>query len=118
LGLSYNLSNNEFLTNFEPSEIRDENREVFVGLKNKSTDSSLERLELLSFAAESEMKEQQLDPNSELGKTASELKKLILKEEMQELANKIAMAEKSKDRATVEQLSKRYVLLSNQLKNY
>ncbi len=74
--------------------------------------------ELLIFSAEMDMKEQELEAKTELPKIVSELKKLIFKERMQKLAAQISEAEKVKDKNLIEQLSKEYVILSNQIKNF
>ena len=118
LGLTINLGDKQFLSQFSPADFRDDNREIFIGLNEGEPNSTSSKFQLLSFAAQTQMQEQQLDAKQELNKIAAELKKLIIKEQMQELANKISEAEQAKNKTAVQELSKEYVLLSNQIKNF
>jgi DNA primase len=76
-----------------------------------------EKKDLLIFSAETDMQEQQQDAKTQLPILANELKKIILKEKMVEIASKISLAEHLKDKNLVEKLSKEYIELSKQIKN-
>jgi DNA primase len=72
--------------------------------------------ELLLFAAETDMQQQQLEPNAELARAAGELKKIILHERMTEISNDLVNAEKTKNRELREKLSIEFTKLSQQMK--
>ncbi len=77
-----------------------------------------ERKELLIFGAETDMREQQLDPKAELPRAVREYQKLVTHDRMMKLAEQITIAEKQNDKKQVEELSKEYVTLSQQVKNF
>ncbi len=125
LGLTINLGDNQYLKEFTASDFRPELRELFDQLQQSSLGldglkkgypQSAPLLDLLAFSADIDIKEQQLIAEAELERTSSELKKTIVRERMQELSLKISQAEQLKDKKTVEELSKEYVLLSQELK--
>ncbi len=120
LGLSLLNKANQHLTQFSSADFSQDKRELFESLiKQEPIPAKLtELVELLSFAAEMDMKEQQLDAKAELARVSSEFKKMVLKQRMVDLANKISNAEHLKDKNLVAELSKEYVLLSSQMKNF
>ncbi|HEX5429511.1 MAG TPA: DNA primase [Patescibacteria group bacterium] len=75
-----------------------------------------DKRELLMFAAETETAEQDLDPATELARTASELKRLILRQKMERVTSDLMAAEKNKDRNLTEKLSVEFAKLSQQMK--
>ncbi len=117
LGLSLSLGNLEYLSHFQASDFEANNQETFTQIvSGKNLDK--DKKDVLVFGAEMDMKEQQLNPATELPKVASELRKLIAKERMQKLAEQISAAERSKNKELVEELSKEYTVLSQQVKNF
>gem|GEM_PF-6097838 len=76
-----------------------------------------DKKELLQFAAEMDIKEQQLDAKQELERVASELRRLITKQKMMALAEQIKIAEQEKNQRLMEELSKEYVMLGKQISN-
>ena len=98
LGLSLLLRDFQYLKDLGLSEILEDNRK-----------------ELLIFSAETDMNEQQLDAKVELPKIAAELKKLITKEQMLALTEKISLAEQKKDKQLLDELTQEYVTLSKQV---
>lgn len=72
-------------------------------------------LELLVFAAEVDLKEQQLDPKIELPKIADQLKQLVIRQRMHELSELIKNAEQNRNKTMIDELSKEYVTLSQQI---
>jgi DNA primase len=101
LGLSILLKNDQFIKELGLIEPNDP-----------------EKRELLVFSADMDMKEQLLDPKAELPKVAAEYRKLVTKDRMKELAAQITLAEQQKNKQLVEELSKEYVTLSQQVKNF
>jgi hypothetical protein len=75
------------------------------------------QIELLTFVAETEIKTDELEPQSEVIKTAAELKRERIKARMQLLPDLIKAAEDSNDQNQVAQLSQEHITLSQQLNN-
>lgn len=75
-----------------------------------------DRKELLVFAAQTEMAEQNLDAGSELPKVAAELKKLMLKSRMEELSRELVAAEQSHNKDLQQKLSVEFTKLSQQIR--
>ncbi|MEJ0021828.1 MAG: toprim domain-containing protein [Candidatus Doudnabacteria bacterium] len=73
-------------------------------------------LELLVFAAEIDLKEQQLDPKTELPKIADQLQQMVIRQRMQELSEQLKNAEQNKNKILIDELSKEYMILSNRIK--
>ena len=117
LGLSINLADASFLAQFLPTDFRDENRPLFADLLALRRPADQFRAELLSFSADVDMKEQQLDPQPELAKTASEFQKLLTRQRMLELGSQLALAEQAQNKAAVEQLSQEYAELAKKISN-
>ncbi|HTL39646.1 MAG TPA: DNA primase [Methylomirabilota bacterium] len=118
LGLSLLLKDNQFLSQFTPDNFRSDNQEIFNALKEGRKNIDPFKAELLSFGADMDVKEQNLDAGSELVKTAKDLHKIILHDSMMELTSQISTAELNKNKEMIEQLSKKYLALSKEMGNY
>ncbi len=117
LGLSINLKTNEFLNQLRPENFTGSRVEIYKTLLVRIPDKLTPEMELLSFAADMDVKEQELDAKAELPRAVSELRKLVTKERMQQLAEQITLAEQQKNKSLVDELSKEYVTLSQQVRN-
>ncbi|MEO8065548.1 MAG: DNA primase [Candidatus Doudnabacteria bacterium] len=84
-----------------------------LGLAEPSDDKK----EFLKFAAEVDMREQGLDSKLELPKIAAALKQMTIHQRMMELSEKIKNAEQNKNKGLIDDLSKEYVTLSQQVDN-
>lgn len=125
LGLVLTTGANQCLTDFEAQDFRADLRPAFELLKasspaalgglKKARPDLAQTLDLLDFAAHSEVDEERLDPKQELAQTAHELEKLILKERMERLAADLKIAEQQKDKERLNKLSEEYVSLSRKM---
>jgi DNA primase len=117
LGLSLLLADNQYLSDFKASDFEANNQNTFTQITT-GKDLDKDKKEVLVFGAETDMREQELDPKVELPKIATEFRKFITKERMMALAEQITIAEKQNDKKTVQELSEEYVALSQQVKNF
>ncbi len=99
LGLSLLLKNDQYLKELGLAKPEDKDRQ-----------------ELLIFAAETDTKEQGLDPAAEFRRVASELHKIIIKKRMEQLSSDMAAAEKLKNRELTEKLSVEFTKLTQEMK--
>jgi len=125
LGLSLVLKDNKHLEGLDQADfnpnlqglvaaILAESDPIVIGTKIPDLKS---QIELLTFIAETEIKEDELVPESEIAKTALELKRERVKARMQILPDLIKVAEDSHDQDLVAKLSQEHITLSQQLNN-
>lgn len=125
LGLSIGQKNSGMFAQFRPEDFG-QRAEIFRIISQATPDlAKLSQehpehasvLELLVFAAEVDLKEQGLDPKTELPKIAGQLKQMVVRQRMQELSEMIKNAEQNKNKTLIDDLSKEYITLSNQVNN-
>jgi DNA primase len=113
LGLVLQLKNPEELAGLALEDFNEENREVFrLVLENKFSAESSEkdlsyRIDLLSFAAKVEVEERAQDPKIELKRVASEFKRMVWKQKLEQIAAELGNAEKERNKPLVDELSKK-----------
>jgi DNA primase len=126
LGLSLSQKNSQFLGQFKPEDFGSRS-EIFklisgnepdLGKLSHSHPNHASELELLVFASEIDMKEQGQDPKVELPRIAEQLKQMVLRQRMQELSEQIKNAELNKNKSMIDELSKEYISLSQQIGQY
>jgi DNA primase len=128
LGLSLTTKNFTHLADFEENDFTPENIPVFKILLErkekavtdvKEQNSNLQsKLDLLLFASGVEATEQNWNPEGELLRIKAELKKLILKERMQQLSDQLKAAELNHNKELLAQLSGQFMKLSLEIRQY
>jgi hypothetical protein len=89
---------------------------VYLADLDLALPTDADKKELLKFAAETDTKQQDLDPKIELPRAANELMKLILHRKMEQLGKDLVVAEKAKDKSLLQKLSTEFTKLSQQMK--
>jgi len=124
LGLILSLNALKVLDGFEPADFEEGNRQVFINIKKEGSDAGklkkahpdlAEKIDLLIFGAETDVKEQDLEAESELTKTSAEFLRTLLKKQMQRLTEQITTAEQKGDKELIKKLSEEYLALSNKV---
>jgi DNA primase len=135
LGLSLATKDMTHLKDFEEQDFSPDNRDVhkllqdrgFVGVDEagKGDPKMSSKLELLLFAAEVEADGpsrretgEAWNPGTELLRVKAELKKLILKERMQQVSEQLKAAEKLRDRELLAKLSGQFTKLTQEIRQY
>lgn len=118
MGLSLVAKEISELKQFRTEDFTPSNLELVKAiLENKKPAELTDRLELLSFAANIEITEQDLDAKQELARVSSELKRLILRQRMADVTSNLMAAEKTKNKELAEKLSIEFSKLSEQMQN-
>lgn len=128
LGLSLINNTNQYLAEFKVTDFKPDYQAIFdllsknkyLGLETlkKQNPKLAQRLEYLRFSSQTEVSEQGLDDKEQLKTVGIELKKLILKEKMEQIAAQLAEAEKQKNKQMIEQLSKEFTNISSKLHKF
>jgi DNA primase len=123
LGLSLIEQDNQWLKGLTEADF-DSEYQALVALMEKSAKVSeiirvnpalKDQVELLQFAAETEMKEQEMNPSTELKQAAVEFKRDRLKTKMKVLGDQIKQAEDAGDKEKIAALSVEYVSVGHTL---
>jgi DNA primase len=128
LGLSLVSKNSSHLRDFQPEDFIPENQEAFTAILKDpeitprqvqpANPTLASKLELLSFASQVEASEQNWNPVGELLRVKAELKKVILKERMQDLAPQLKAAESAHNKELLAQLSELFTRYSQEFQKY
>ena len=115
LGLLIGYPKPEILAQFEPADFGPLSK-VYLALQQNSKPAQLaSTFELLKFGVDTEIEEQALNPEQELKYSAMELNRFLIRQRMEEVANKLQLAENSKNREAVKNLSEEYVSLTKRM---
>jgi DNA primase len=123
LGLSLIEQDNQWLKGLTEADFDPEYQALVAVMQNTARPSEIiranptlkDQVELLQFAAETEMKEQEMNPVTELKQSAVEFKRDRLKNKMKVLGDGIKQAETAGDQAQIASLSAEYVAVSHAL---
>ncbi len=128
LGLSISTKDFSHLKAFQADDFSEGNREIyqllldrgFVAPKDleKSNPNLASKLELLLFATQVEADEQNWKPDGELLRIKAELKKLILRQRMQTVADQLKAAEHAHNKELLAKLSEQFNTLSQEIQQY
>jgi DNA primase len=128
LGISLTTKNFAHLKDFAEDELLPENREILALLKNrgflaskeveKSNPNLASKLELLLFASQVEANEQSGKPEADLLRIKAELKKLILRERMQQVSEQLKAAELAHNKELLAKLSEQFTKYSQEIRQY
>ncbi len=118
LGLSLNLKTIEYVKNSLSEDFSEGNREVIRAIQQtgnakienlkKQFPNLSSKLDLLSFAVEIDNQQEDLDSKKQIEVISRELNKLVLKQKMEETANKMAEAQRVKDEKLLAELSTKF----------
>ncbi|MGE5392961.1 MAG: DNA primase [Candidatus Saccharibacteria bacterium] len=127
LGLAMNLGKPELLKGAAKADFTGQNAELFEALtqvpakvsavkKNRPELAGL--IDLLTFAAENEIREQELSAEQEFARALSELRRSVLKARMEAVAKKLTQAEEAKDQESLKRLSAEFTELSAEIAKF
>ena len=124
LGLTLQTQNNTLLRDFRANDFEANNLEVVKVLTDHKPDLKklvtsfpdlASQLELINFSTQVEMAEQDLKPEEELVRVAGELKRLIIRQRMEQVSEELILAEKSQNKEQQQKLSLEFTNLSKQM---
>lgn len=135
LGMCLTAQDPTHLKDFEEQDFSPDNREVykllqdrgFVGVSEveKSNPQLASKLELLLFAVEVDANGplrresgEKWNPGTELLRVKAELKKLLLKERMQQVSDQLKAADRTHDKELLAKLSGQFTKLSQEIQQY
>lgn len=115
LGLVIRLKDKAVLSQFEPSDFG-AYANVYTSIYTSAQSPELKTaFDLLEFGVQTEIEAQGLDAKAELASAARELKRVLLKQQMEKVSAELKSAEQQKDQQTVRKLSEEYVGLSKKI---
>jgi DNA primase len=128
LGLCLTAQDFSPLQDFAETDFMQNTRNLFMLLKTKGAVTPEQiradqpdlaaKLELVTFTAQVETEQNGWVVDKELVRIKTELKKLVIKEQMQEIAEQLKTADNRHDKNQVEALSKRFTELTQEMGKY
>lgn len=128
LGLCLTAQDIAPLQDFKETDFSSTNRDVLKLLQARgpvtpgqiqsSHPAVAAQLELILFAAQVETEQNGWQPDKELPRVKTELKRLVIKEQMQEISQQLKEADNRKDKNEVSVLSKRFTELTQEMSKY
>ena len=116
MGLTLITKDKSFLQQFDSKDFTPGNDAIARAiLEDKVPAEFKDKFELLTFASQVEITEQELKADEELKRVTTELKRLILKQRMEQVSADLMLAEKTKNKDQQQKLSLEFTNLSKQM---